>query len=84
MEAALRTAYEVITGREIPGDNLHVTPIIGLEDVKEASILSRVAAAARCRPRRRGAEAGGHQRNKERKTLMKQVKEGNSPTISSR
>ncbi len=38
MEAALRTVYEVVTGRELPYDCLHVTPIVGLEQIKEASI----------------------------------------------
>jgi NADP-reducing hydrogenase subunit HndD len=38
MEAALRTAYEVITGRELPFKQLHVEPVAGLEGVKEASI----------------------------------------------
>jgi NADP-reducing hydrogenase subunit HndD len=38
MEAALRTAYELITGRELPFDGLHVTPIIGFDRIKEASI----------------------------------------------
>ncbi len=38
MEAALRTAYELITGRELPFEGLHVTPIMGLDQVKEASI----------------------------------------------
>lgn len=38
MEAALRTVYELVTGREIPFDGLHVTPIVGLEKVKEAAI----------------------------------------------
>lgn len=38
MEAALRTVYEFVTGRELPFENLHVTPIIGLESVKEAAI----------------------------------------------
>jgi NADP-reducing hydrogenase subunit HndD len=38
MEAALRTAYEVITGRELPFQKLHVEPVAGLEGVKEASI----------------------------------------------
>lgn len=38
MEAALRTVYEIITGRELPFDGLHVTPIVGLERVKEASV----------------------------------------------
>jgi NADP-reducing hydrogenase subunit HndD len=38
MEAALRTAYEIVTGRELPMKNLHVVPVAGLEGVKEASI----------------------------------------------
>lgn len=39
MEAALRTVYEIVTGRELPFDGLHVTPIVGLDQVKEATIL---------------------------------------------
>jgi iron-only hydrogenase group A len=38
MEAALRTAYEIVTGRELPADNLHVQPVAGLEGIKEASL----------------------------------------------
>jgi NADH-quinone oxidoreductase subunit G/NADP-reducing hydrogenase subunit HndD len=38
MEAALRTVYELVTGRELPFECLHVTPIIGLDSVKEASL----------------------------------------------
>ena len=38
MEAALRTVYEIVTGRELPFDGLHVTPIVGLERIKTASI----------------------------------------------
>ena len=38
MEAALRTAYEIVTGRELPMENLHVTPVAGLQGVKEAAI----------------------------------------------
>jgi NADP-reducing hydrogenase subunit HndD len=38
MEAALRTAYEVVTGRQLPFDGLHVAPIEGLAGVKEASL----------------------------------------------
>ncbi|MDD2237350.1 MAG: NADH-dependent [FeFe] hydrogenase, group A6 [Kiritimatiellae bacterium] len=44
MEAALRTAYEIITGRELPFGNLHVTPVAGLDGVKEASIKIEGAA----------------------------------------
>ena len=39
MEAALRTVYELITGRELPFEQLHVTPIVGLERIKTAEIL---------------------------------------------
>lgn len=38
MEAAIRTAYEIVTGRELPLANLHVEPIMGLEGVKEAML----------------------------------------------
>ncbi len=38
MEAALRTVYELVTGRELPFDGLHVTPIVGQEQIKTASI----------------------------------------------
>lgn len=38
MEAALRTAWEIVTGRQLPFENLHVTPIEGLEGVKEAAV----------------------------------------------
>ena len=37
MEAALRTAWEIVTGKPLPFDNLHVKPIAGLDGVKEAS-----------------------------------------------
>jgi len=38
MEAALRTAYEIVTGKSLPFENLHVKPIEGLEGIKEAAI----------------------------------------------
>jgi len=38
MEAALRTAYEVVTGREVPFDGLNITPVRGMDGVKEASV----------------------------------------------
>lgn len=39
MEAALRTVYELVTGRELPFEGLHVTPIVGLEQIKTASFV---------------------------------------------
>ncbi|TLX75717.1 2Fe-2S iron-sulfur cluster binding domain-containing protein [Labilibacter sediminis] len=38
MEAALRTAYEIVTGKEVPFDGLNITPVRGMEEVKEATI----------------------------------------------
>ena len=38
MEAALRTAYEIVTGREVPFRNLEITPVRGMEGVKEATV----------------------------------------------
>jgi len=38
MEAALRTAYFLITGRPVPFDNMDITPVRGLENIKEATI----------------------------------------------
>lgn len=38
MEAALRTVYELVTGREIPFERLEVTPVRGLSQIKEACL----------------------------------------------
>jgi NADH-quinone oxidoreductase subunit G/NADP-reducing hydrogenase subunit HndD len=37
MEAALRTVYAVVTGRNVPFQNLDITPVRGLAQVKEAA-----------------------------------------------
>ncbi|PLX06474.1 MAG: ferredoxin [Marinilabiliales bacterium] len=39
MEAALRTAYEIVTGREVPFTNLDIIPVRGFEGIKEAKVL---------------------------------------------
>lgn len=38
MEAALRTAYEIVTGREVPFKNLDIIPVRGFEGIKEATV----------------------------------------------
>ncbi|MBN2611184.1 MAG: iron hydrogenase small subunit [Bacteroidales bacterium] len=38
MEAAVRTVYEIVTGKELPLEKLHIVPIMGLEGVKKASL----------------------------------------------
>ncbi|MCL2774120.1 MAG: NADH-dependent [FeFe] hydrogenase, group A6 [Oscillospiraceae bacterium] len=79
MEAALRTVYELVTGRELPFENLHVTPIVGLDQVKEASVtfadvlpeysfLEGVAARIAVT----SGLAGAHK-------LMEQIEKGESP-----
>lgn len=38
MEAAIRTAYELVTGEEVPFEMLRVTPVRGMEGVKTAEL----------------------------------------------
>ena len=38
MEAALRTAYEIVTGRIVPFDNLEIKPCRGMDGVRQASV----------------------------------------------
>jgi NADH-quinone oxidoreductase subunit G/[NiFe] hydrogenase diaphorase moiety small subunit/NADP-reducing hydrogenase subunit HndD len=38
MEAALRTVYEVVTGREVPFNGLNIKPVRGMEGLRHASI----------------------------------------------
>ena len=79
MEAALRTVYEVVTGRELPFENLHVTPIVGLEGVKEAAIkIEGALEDYRCLEgvELRVAVASGL---KNARRLMEEVAEGKSP-----
>lgn len=38
MEAALRTAYEVLTGRVVPFKDLNIEPVRGMEGIREAGI----------------------------------------------
>ena len=38
MESALRTAYELVTGREVPFENLNITPCRGFDGVREATV----------------------------------------------
>ena len=38
MEAALRTAYEIVTGREVPFEDLNIMPVRGMEGVRLASV----------------------------------------------
>ncbi len=39
MEAAIRTAYELVTGREVPFEGLNIKPLRGFEGIREASLV---------------------------------------------
>ena len=39
MEAAIRTAYELVTGREVPFEGLNIKPLRGFEGIREASVV---------------------------------------------
>lgn len=38
MEAALRTAYELVTGRPVPFENLNISPVRGMDGVRQATV----------------------------------------------
>jgi iron-only hydrogenase group A len=38
MEAAIRTAYEIVTGEEVPFDKLRITPVRGMDGVRTAEL----------------------------------------------
>jgi iron-only hydrogenase group A len=79
MEAALRTAYEVVTGKEIPFENLRVTPVRGLDGVKEATV--KIEGTLNKYNFLEGAElrvAIGHGLTNARK-IMNQLEKGESP-----
>ncbi len=38
MEAALRTAYELVTGREVPFEHLDIIPVRGMSGIKTANV----------------------------------------------
>ena len=38
MEAAIRTVYEIVTGRELPFEGFHVKPLMGFKRIKVADI----------------------------------------------
>ena len=79
MEAAIRTAYEIVTGKEVPFANLNITPVRGMEGIKEASL--KIEGAKGDWAFLEGAElkvAIGHGL-KNANQLMKQVRKGESP-----
>ncbi len=43
MEAALRTAYEIVTGQQVPFEKLRITPVRGMEGVRTAEIPIKTA-----------------------------------------
>jgi len=79
MEAALRTVYEIVTGRPVPFKNLNIMAARGLEKIKETSILLKG-----CKPEwdflegveLRVAVAHGL---KNARTIMEQIKRNESP-----
>ena len=79
MEAALRTAYELVTGREIPFEHLNVNKVRGIDGLREASIKIE-------NPQREWAFLDGVELKcavahglTNAKTIMDQVKSGESP-----
>jgi NADP-reducing hydrogenase subunit HndD len=79
MEAALRTVYELVTGRELPFEQLHVTPIVGLEGVKHATIKIENTLPAYSFLEGVEVNVAVASGLKNARTLMQQVADGTSP-----
>jgi NADH-quinone oxidoreductase subunit G/NADP-reducing hydrogenase subunit HndD len=79
MEAALRTVYELVTGRELPFESLHVTPLVGLEHIKEAALTIENPKAEYIHLDGVTVRVAVTSGLKGAKQLMDQVAEGSSP-----
>ncbi|HOO26222.1 MAG TPA: NADH-dependent [FeFe] hydrogenase, group A6 [Clostridiales bacterium] len=79
MEAALRTVYELVTGRELPFDKLHVEPIVGLDGVKDATIKIENTLPAYDFLEGVEVKVAVTSGLKNARVLMQQVKDGTSP-----
>jgi NADP-reducing hydrogenase subunit HndD len=79
MEAALRTVYEIVTGREVPFTNLDIIPVRGMEGIREATIkLERCVDAWKFLEGVELKVAVAHGL-KNARLIMDQIKEGTSP-----
>jgi NADH-quinone oxidoreductase subunit G/NADP-reducing hydrogenase subunit HndD len=79
MEAALRTVYEIVTGRELPFEGLHVGPMVGLERIKSATVT--IENPTEAFSFLEGAEVGIASTSGlvGAATLLAEIKEGTSP-----
>lgn len=79
MEAALRTAYELITGRELPFEHLRLEQIEGFEPIKEAMITITDPLPAFSYLDHQTLKIAVASGAKNAEILMRQVADGTSP-----
>ena len=79
MEAALRTAYELITGRELPFEHLRLEQIEGFDPIKEAMIIITDPLPAYSYLDQQTLKIAVASGVKNAEVLMRQVAEGTSP-----
>jgi len=79
MEAALRTAYELITARELPFEHLHLKQIEGFDPIKEASITITDPLPAFSYLNNQTLKIAVASGAKNADKLMKQIADGTSP-----
>jgi len=79
MEAALRTAYEIVTGRDVPFDNLNITPVRGTGGIREATIKITGCKEEWSFLEDVDLQVAVTQGLANARILMKQAKEGKSP-----
>lgn len=79
MEAAIRTVYEIITGEEVPFDNLHVEPIMGMQSIKEGELFIEKAVPEWKDLEGKVIKVAAASGLSAAKILLEQIKEGVSP-----
>lgn len=79
MEAALRTVYEVVTGKKVPFENLHVNEIMGLKSIKEGKITIEDTLTEYKELEGKTLQFAVSSGLSAARTLLEQIKSGESP-----
>lgn len=81
MEAALRTVYEVVTGKDAPFDNLHVEAVMGLESIKEGTLVFEEVLPEYAGLEGKEVKVAVASGLSNARVLMEQIKSGTSPYL---
>lgn len=79
MEAAIRTVFEILTGNELPFDNLHVKDVMGLSSIKEGELFIEEATKEYKAFEGQTVKVAVASGLAAARTLLKQIEDGVSP-----